>query len=90
MFITEQCMNFMPSPPKLQAQRTFAIQITNIWGVVTPDYCLVGANKSKRIDFKFVIYTQLSQACTFSACFPRATSKNNRQLNNQECTDLTE
>ena len=50
-------MNFMPSPPKLQAQRTFAIQITNIWGVVTPDYCLVGANKSKRIDFKYLLST---------------------------------
>ena len=32
-------MIFMTAPPKLQAQRMLAIQIPDIWEVVTPDYC---------------------------------------------------
>ena len=56
-FITEQCMIFLTAPPKMQAQRMFAIQIPNIWGVVTPDFCLVEANKSKKIDSKNLLST---------------------------------
>lgn len=59
-------MIFMTAPPKLQAWKILAIQISNIYEVVTPDYCLIETNKSKKIDSKDLSTHNLCQTWTFS------------------------
>lgn len=50
-------MIFMTAHPKPQAQRKFTIQIPDILGVVTSDYCLVEAKKSEKIASKDLLST---------------------------------
>lgn len=71
----------MTASPKLQAWRIFAIQIPSILGVVTRDYCLVEANKSKKINSKDLYKLEHFQ--------PPKDSKQKR-MNEMKCADITE